>query len=142
MFVSIFNVCLFFKPSDLKSDGHCASCIYFFLFLCFLNHLINLVAVMKSGPSDLSDGPDLSSAELIFFSLFSLCFFLLIYTIIFTFSFFISLTLNVCHCLLIFTFLYYLIVVYFASIFLCLKLLHAYLICATHFIIIILLVCI
>jgi len=67
--VLLLHFCaIFFKPLDPWSNG------------CDEN------TVMKSGPSDSSNGPDLSSVKPIFFYLFSLCF-LLIYTIIFTFSF-------------------------------------------------------
>ena len=59
------TVCTSFEPSDRKSDGHYVSGIYFsFLYVFFLNHLINLAAMMnfsliKSRPPDSSDGPDL-----------------------------------------------------------------------------------
>ena len=147
---------VFAKPSDLKSDGHCASCIYFFFCVFFLNHLINLVAVMKILWWNLDPLIHQTVQICPVLSLFSFIYFhyvfLLIYTINFYFLIFTSLTFNVCHCLFIFTFfyislnllIYYLIVVYFVSTLfnLCLKLLHAYLIFVTHFIIIILLVCI
>jgi len=88
-----------------------------FLILWFRSYGCDENTVIKFEPSDSSDGPDLSNAEPIFFYLFSLCF-LLIYTIIFTFLFFISLTFKVC--LFIFTFfisfnllVYYLRVFYF-----------------------------
>ena len=65
-FAFIFvNMCLYFEPSDLRSNGHCASCVYFsFCAVSFKPFDLNLAAVMncfmiKSGPLDSSDGPDL-----------------------------------------------------------------------------------
>jgi len=56
----------FFEPSDLWSDGPCASCVYFsFCVVSFFKPFdLNQTAVMiyfmiKSGPPDSLDGPDL-----------------------------------------------------------------------------------
>jgi len=61
--------CLF-KPSDLRSDGCCVSCFCSLHLICFGPsdlHPVTTIApvVIKSEPSDLSDGLDLS--RLIFF---------------------------------------------------------------------------
>ena len=98
--------------------------------------------VIEFEPSDSSDGPDLSSAELILFYLFPLFFFTYLHYN-FYFLIYISLAFKVCYCLFVFTLffisfnllVYYLMVFYFVTTLfnLCLKLLHAYLILVTHF---------
>jgi len=108
------------------------SCSFIFNFLILIKW--DLVAVMKKLWVNLDPLIHQTVQTYPVLSLFSPCFFTYLHYN-FYFLIFIPLTFNVYHCLFIFTFffislnllVYYLIVVYFVSIFLCLKLLHAYL---------------
>jgi len=82
------TVYLLFESSDLRSDGHCyfpgifmcmsfacAHCVPFLFKLLILDQVaVMSLPEIRSGPSDSSDGPDLSSLSPIFLLNFHYCF--------------------------------------------------------------------